>query len=89
MENACQFAEGQARAKAPRRTGWLAGHVAHLVTAHGLEVIGYVYVREKGKGGVFYAYFQEMGTHRMAAHPFLRPAVFGNAAEIVRLIASG
>jgi HK97 gp10 family phage protein len=34
----------------------------------------------------FYARFHELGTSKMAAHPFLRPAVFENEAEIMRLL---
>ena len=86
MEKACQFAEAQAEAKAPRRRGILTVEIAHAVKAHGDEVVGYVGVK---KGRAFYGYFQELGTRKAAAHPFLRPAVFEHPAVIVRLIAEG
>jgi HK97 gp10 family phage protein len=36
--------------------------------------------------GAFYARFIELGTSKLAARPFLRPAVFENEAEIMRLL---
>lgn len=86
MDRACDFAAGQARNRVPKRTGITHDDIAYEVSAHGNTIEGRVGVK---RGKSFYAFFVEMGTRKMAAHPFLRPAVFGNAAEIVRIIRGG
>jgi len=44
----------------------------------------------KGRHDTYHgAYYIEIGTRRYPAHPWLRPAVFGNAREIVRIISGG
>ncbi len=85
---ACQFAADQVRARAPRgETGLLIENVDVDVEVQARDEVieGRVGVRKKA----FYAWFLEMGTSRMAARPFIRPAVFDNAREIVRLIQGG
>ena len=82
MDRACQFAEEQARARAPVRRGILRSHITHQVRARGTTVEGRVGVIRKA----FWGWFHEMGTSKMPAHPFLRPAVFGNARRIVRIL---
>lgn len=84
MGRACEFAADQARANAPRRTGRLIRGVDIRVNVRAQKQVieGRVGVIRK----IFWAWFQEMGTSKMAAHPFLRPAVFGNAERIVRMI---
>ncbi len=37
----------------------------------------------------WYGYFQEIGTSRMAANPFLRPALVAKAGEVARAIGDG
>lgn len=86
MDKACRFAAEQARSKAPRRTGTLAGEIDYTVEAERNEIVGRVGVK---KGDAFYGYFIERGTRRKAARPFLRPAVFDNASQILRMIAGG
>lgn len=86
MDRACAFAAAQAKANAPKATGNLAGEIDHEVTVTRNTITGWVGVR---KGDAFYGYFQELGTRKMRAHPFLRPAVFKNGAQIVKLIARG
>lgn len=89
MYAACQYAADVASGLAPRRTGILAEEIRVdvVVEARGQEVIGWVGVRKgRGKRDAFYGFFQEMGTEKMAAHPFLRPAVFGHARQIVRIL---
>ena len=86
MEAACDFAATRAEATAPVRTGILRGDVAYRVEAKHNEITGYVGVRKRR---AFYAYFVELGTSKMKARPFLRPAVFNHAQEIVRLVARG
>ena len=84
MERACEFAADEARARAPRLTGQLVRGVDIKVgvRARDQTIEGRVGVIKK----VFWAWFQEMGTSKMSARPFLRPAVFNNAARIVRMI---
>jgi len=85
MEVACLFVADKAKGLAPRRGGRLISEIdiAVEVGAYGDVVEGRVGVK---RGKAFYARFQELGTRFMAAHPFLRPAVFNNAREIVRII---
>ncbi len=82
MDRACKFAVGQAQAGAPVRRGVLRDHISHDVKARGDDVEGRVGVIRTA----FWGWFQELGTSKMAAHPFLRPAVFGNARRIVQII---
>ena len=87
MEAACQFAEGQAKARAPHRTGLLKSDISHKVEARGNEITGYMGVFKTSKA--FYARFPEFGTSRMAARPFLRPAIWENRAKIMKLLTGG
>ena len=84
MDRACQFAAEQAEAMAPVRTGRLKRAIGYTVRAHRNVVEGRVGVRRGFRA--FYGYFHEMGTSKMPARPWLRPAVFGNAKRIVRII---
>lgn len=94
MEVACKFVEGQARSNArsafTSRTGKTVRDISHEISsevgAFGNAIEGRVGVL-KGKGKAWYAFFLEFGTRKMRARPFLRPAVFNNAREIVRIIA--
>ena len=81
------FVAERAKQLAPRRTGALVGEITFVVTRAGQDVEIIVGVPKSGRA--FYARFQEWGTRKMAAHPFLRPAVEHNAAEIVRLLTGG
>lgn len=83
MERAASFAEQQARANAPVRRGILKSHITHVVRARGNTIEGIVGVNWKA----FWAIFVERGTSKMPQRAFLRPAVFGNAKEILRLLA--
>ena len=87
LYQACEFAAGEARQRAPRRSGRLVRDIdiAVEVTARDQVITGWVGVR-RGKGRAFWAWFQEMGTRHHAARPFLRPAVFGNARRIVQIV---
>lgn len=77
-----QFVTQQARARAPERTGELKEAITYEITATG-EMVEVVVGVEKD---AFWGYFQEVGTSRMAARPFLRPAVFNNGDEILRMV---
>ena len=87
MERACQFVEGEARANAPvsQRSGarHMREDITHQVTARRNTITGTVGVRSRS----YWAWFIERGTRNMAAQPFLRPAVFNNAARIVKILA--
>jgi len=50
------------------------------------EVTIFVGVR-KSKSGKHHGFYIEIGSSTAPAHPFLRPAVFGNAQKILDLIA--
>jgi len=94
MDNACQFAAERAKGHAPKRTGTLAEEIDYEVVPERNKVVGYVGVKRGEIGAVnqgkaFYGYFHELGTSKMRAHPFLRPAVFGNGDEIVKRIQGG
>ena len=84
-DDACAFAAEQARGLAPERTGKLRQSIAHTVSVEGNTITGKMGVR-KGKGFAYWGRFHEFGTSKMPAHPFLRPAVFNHAAEILRRI---
>lgn len=87
MDAACKFAVGQAKAKAPVRTGFTKRDISYKVFVDGNDVIGAVGVFKGSKA--WYARFPEFGTSRMAARPFLRPAIWENKAKIMKLIAGG
>ena len=89
MDQACQFVRQEAMARAPKRTGKMAGAIEYVteVDARGNTIEGRV--GNKAGGGTFYEYFVELGTSKMGARPHLRPAVFENGATIVRLIGEG
>ncbi len=88
MEDACQFAEQEARARVLVRSGLTKRDITHEVSARGNVVEGRIGI-PKGKGHAWYWIFHELGTSRHPARPALRPAVYDNAATIVRLIAGG
>lgn len=86
MDRGCAFAADRARAEVPVRTGLTREDIAYTVDVDGLEIVGKVGVRT-GKAHAWYAAFIEFGTSKMAAQPFLRPAVLNNKRRIVKLIA--
>lgn len=90
MEVAAKFAADDARRRVAshRRSGRLEANivdVVSVVTARGQTVTGWVGVKRKA----YWGWFLEMGTRRQRAWPFLRPAVFNNAREIVRILMRG
>ena len=82
MDKAAAYAAEQAAANAPVDRGILKSDVTYVVKAHGNVVEGIVGVKKRA----FWAWFVELGTVKMPAHPFLRPAVFGNAKKIVKIL---
>jgi len=85
MQSAVDHVASQARAKAPKRSGLLASEIAGEVSIEKGVVIGRVGVIKR-RAGAFYWRFIERGTSKMAAHPFLRPALFNNLADVMRLL---
>jgi len=85
LYRACAWAADEARKNAPVLTGRTKKGVAIdvEVEANNNTIEGRIGVKEN----VFWAYFAEMGTEHSAAQPFLRPAVFGNARKLTRMIA--
>lgn len=85
MDVACQMVAEDARARVPKGRPELVEYIDYTVTAQGNLVEGRVGVKKKGYWGLFV----ELGTSKMAAHPFLRPAVQENKDKIVKMIAGG
>lgn len=85
MDRACQYVVEQAQARAPVRSGIMRSDITYEIVVTGLVVTGWIGVLWKR----FYAYFVELGTSRMKAQPFLRPAVFNNARQIIRKLTGG
>jgi len=82
MDAAAGYAAEQARALVPVRRGILKSDITHVVTAKGNVIEGIVGVKKRA----FWGRFIELGTSKMGAHPFLRPAVFGNARKIIEIL---
>jgi HK97 gp10 family phage protein len=85
MDAACQMVAEDARGRVAKGRPKLVTFIDYTVTAKGNTVEGRVGVKKKGYWGLFV----ELGTSKMAARPFLRPAVHENKAKIVKMIAGG
>jgi len=79
LETAALMVERTAKQLAPVETGTLRRSITHKVTKN-KAVVG---------SNVEYAPHIEMGTVKMAAQPFLRPALMANMARIKRLFTKG
>jgi len=78
LELVGEFVENAAKVNCPVDTGNLRGSITHKVDKQDLSVtIG---------TNVDYAPYQEFGTYKMKAHPFLRPALIENKANIIRIL---
>lgn len=86
MNTACAFVARQAEGMVPVRTGITKRDITFDVQVDGNDIEGVVGVK---KGKAFYAKFIEFGTSKMAAQPFIRPALLNNKREVVKLIMSG
>lgn len=69
LEAAGQIVETEAKRRAPYKTGNLRRSIVHEVRGRGKDQHAIV------AATAHYAAFQEFGTSRHAAHPFLRPAL--------------
>ena len=77
LESSGLLVVGFASAMAPYDTGNLSGSINHRVSDKEVTV----------GTNVYYGKFQELGTYKMAAHPFLRPAIQNNIGAIKSVIA--
>ena len=73
------MAESYAKKACPVDTGRLRNSITHQQESENVEVIG---------TNVEYAPYVELGTSKMSARPFLRPAAEGHAAEYSAIIKS-
>ncbi len=80
MNKAVMLVEGDAKRLAPVDTGRLHASIASRVEGNDKQIEGIVGTN------VEYAPFQEFGTHKMAAHPFLFPALESNKNKIVDIL---
>lgn len=69
--------EKYAKEDAPVDTGFLRSSISSARTADGAEV----------RVDAEYAYYQEFGSSRNKAQPYIRPAIDENQEEIVRVVA--
>ena len=77
LEAASLIVEADAKLRAPVDLGNLKGSITHKVTSDEEAKIG---------TNVDYAPYLEYGTHKMAAQPYLRPALDSNKARIEKMI---
>ena len=77
LEAASLIVEADATLRAPVDTGNLRSSITHRVVSDEEAKIG---------TNVDYAPYLEYGTHKMAAQPYLRPALDSNKARIEKMI---
>ncbi len=78
VEMAARLVEADAKRLCPVDTGTLRASIHTVKLADAKYAVG---------SNVEYALYQERGTHKMPAQPYLRPALENNQAEIQALIA--
>lgn len=76
-----EAAEKHAKGKAPVDTGNLRDHIHHAVSEGEKAVYIGTYDKE-----VPYALYVEVGTHKMAAQPYLKPAAADHKGEYRKII---
>lgn len=76
-----EAAEKHAKEKAPVDTGNLRDHIRHAVSEDEKAVYIGTYDKE-----VPYALYVEVGTHKMAAQPYLKPAAADHKGEYRKII---
>lgn len=81
MQKACTVVRNDAARICPVDTGRLRSSLAYEIETKGKEIIGRIGTN------VEYSIFVEYGTSRMAAQPYLRPALEKNKGRIRRLLA--
>ena len=89
LEKAGELVAERARAKVPVRTGKLKDTIRVRRLKGDPKQDVRVYAGNRIKGGAFYAHMVERGTKKMAAHPFLRPALNQSRNEIKNIVENG
>jgi len=89
LEKAGEVVAAAARTKVPVATGKLRStiRVTRLKGDPKLDIR--VYAGNREKDGAFYAHMVEMGTVKMRARPFLRPALNGAKGNIMAIMENG
>lgn len=83
MGEAALLIERRAKEYAPVDTGTLRASIGHVVNRMGRDTVKAVI-----GSNVEYAPYQEFGTYKMAAQPFLRPALENSRDEIEDIFAT-
>lgn len=71
------FCVGKMNIYVPVDTGYLKSRNEYVISSNELYL----------QNDCYYAKFQEFGTYKMRAQPFIRPAVFNHKREIANIIA--
>lgn len=63
--------------------------LTHVITSGNdfIEIDVGMKIGPRGSGASYHGFFIEIGSDSAPAHPYLRPAVFDNRAEILQLLA--
>lgn len=80
MKLASAFVQGEAKRRAPKDTGRLYKSITKEVRREGKESVGIIGTN------VEYAIFQEYGTSKMSAQPYLRPSILENKKQIISFL---
>jgi HK97 gp10 family phage protein len=89
LEKAGELVAARARGDVPVRTGKLKDTIRVIRLKGDPKQDVRVYAGNRIKGGAYYAYMVERGTKKMAAHPFLRPALNQSRNEIKAIVENG
>lgn len=85
LDEVGRFVVEQAKGLAPVGTGRLRDSITYIIEVKDGRPRCVVGAPKRE----FYAIYQELGTKSQPAHPFLRPAVYQNAKEIIRILREG
>jgi HK97 gp10 family phage protein len=89
LEKAGELVAARARMKVPVLTGSLKNSIRVRRLKGDPKQDVRVYAGSRDKGGPFYAHMVEYGTVKMAAKPFLRPALNESKAAIKGIMENG
>ncbi len=86
MAQACEVVEEDMRRRAPEQTGRLKAAIdSEVVVESDGSITGLVGIKH-GFARTHIARFFEFGTRKMAARPFMRPALLSNLREIGKIL---
>lgn len=80
MKTACLLVERDAKIGCPVDTGRLRGSLTNEIESKAKDIVGRVGSKVK------YAPYVELGTSKMPAQPYLRPALHKNESRIKKLL---